>query len=419
MRNALAAGQHRIGELLGLEVRVAADVLEPLHRVLRRALDLQHLHGARILVDRQHPVQSIGSLLAEAARELDRVLEGELRARADRVVRGVRGVAHQHHRHLPAVDRDPVHPVPADDARELDPDRGAAQVRRVGEQPVAVELGGEQPLAEGDPLVLGHPIDAGPLPHVLGRLDDERRRAVVVLVDVRLEPAEFGLLEGEGERAEPPGRAEPDETAAARVDVRAEDALVARADGAVDAVAGDHEVRAVLRRHRLVVGDIGLEYELDAELLAARLQDVEQPLAADPAEAVAAGRDPVPLEEHIDVVPVVERLQNRARRRLVGVDEVAEGLVREHDAPAERVVGPVALENDDFVRRILLLHQDAEVEAGRPAADAHDLHPSPPSPPDRRATARRSPPAPPEVPAGATSRPRSPAAPPSGHLFDI
>ena len=141
-------------------------------------------------------------------------------------------------------------------------------------------------------------------------------------------------------------------------------------------------------RHGALVGDIGLEDQLDAELLAARLQDVEQPLAADAGEAVAAGRDFPSLEEDVDVVPVIERLQDRPRGRLVGGDEIAERLVGKHHAPAERDVGAVALDDDDLVRRILLFHQDAEVEAGRPAADAHDVHSPPPSP---GARARRSP----------------------------
>ena len=185
------------------------------------------------------------------------------------------------------------------------------------------------------------------------------------------------LLERERERVEALLRAEPDEAAPARVDFRPEDLRVARADAAVDAVAADHEVGAVVRRHGALVAHSGLEDELHAKLLATRLQDVEQPLAADAAEAVAAGRDLVPLEEHVDVVPVIERLEDRPRRRLVGRDEIAERLVGEHDAPAERVVGAIALDDDDLVPRVLLLHQQAEVEAGRPAADAHDVHSSP------------------------------------------
>ena len=218
-------------------------------------------------------------------------------------------------------------------------------MRGVRQQRMAVEARGEEPLAEADAFLLAHPVEAGAPPHVLRRLDDERRRVAVELVDVRLEPAVLRLLERERERVEALLRAEPDEAASPRVDLRPEHVRIARADRAVDAVAGDHEIGVVLGRDRALVGDVGLEHELDAELLAAGLQDVEQPLAADAAEAVAARRDLVALEEDVDVVPVIERLQDRARRGLVGGDEIAERLVGEHDAPAERVV------RRDFARR--------------------------------------------------------------------
>ena len=97
--------------------------------------------------------------------------------------------------------------------------------------------------------------------------------------------------------------------------------------------------------------DVVLERELDAERLAARLQDVEQALAADAAEAVAAARDRASLEMDVDVVPVVERVGDVARGFRVGGGEVAERLVGEHDAPAERVVRPVALDHPHHVPR--------------------------------------------------------------------
>src|SRR5690606_37343882 len=46
----------------------------------------------------------------------------------------------------------------------------------------------------------------------------------------------------------------------------------------------------------------------------------------------------------------------------------------EHHPEPEGVPGAVALDDGDRVRRIRLLHQDAEVEPGRPAADADDPH---------------------------------------------
>ena len=96
------------------------------------------------------------------------------------------------------------------------------------------------------------------------------------------------LFEGEGEGVESLVRAEPDEAAPAQVDVGLEDIGIALADTAVEAVAGDDQVGVVLGGQCLVVRRVGLEHQLDAQRQAALLQDVEQPLAPDAAEAVAA-----------------------------------------------------------------------------------------------------------------------------------
>ena len=60
------------------------------------------------------------------------------------------------------------------------------------------------------------------------------------------------------------------------------------ADAAVDAVAGDDQVGIGEVGE---VGDLALEFQFHAEALGAFLQDVEQLLALDAAEAVAAGGD--------------------------------------------------------------------------------------------------------------------------------
>ena len=139
--DALAARQQRVGELLGLEREVARQALEPLHRVARRRLQPHHLELARGLVAREDLRQRAA---AEAVGEVDRVLHRQPRARPDREVRGVRGVAEQHD--VVAV------PALAVDPRELQPDRRAAQVRGVGAQPGAVEEVGEELLAARDRL---------------------------------------------------------------------------------------------------------------------------------------------------------------------------------------------------------------------------------------------------------------------------
>jgi hypothetical protein len=97
-------------------------------------------------------------------------------------------------------------------------------------------------------------------------------------------------------------------------------------------------------------------------------------LAADAAEAVAARGHLLALEVDVDVVPVIERFQDRACGLLIGIGQVAQRLVREHHAPAEGVVGTVALHHRDLVCGILLLHQQAEIQTGWTAAYANNIH---------------------------------------------
>ena len=96
----------------------------------------------------------------------------------------------------------------------------------------------------------------------------------------------------------------------------------------------------------------------------------------------------VALELDGDVVPVGEVLADRGGADRVVRGEVAERLVRQHHAPAEGVVGPVALEDHHLVRRVAQLHRDGEVEPGRPSAETSDAHP-PILPADCRAPAAR------------------------------
>ncbi len=377
VRDALRAGQQRIGELFGLQVGVAGDVLEPFGGVARGVLDLQHLDAAYFLVVLQASLQAAFGA-AQAARQLDRVFQRQLGAGADREVGGMGGVAHQHHRHaalaaggLQAV---PVDPGVADDAREADPDGRAAQVGGVADQPVAVEPRGEQFFAVGDAFFLAHLFDAGGLPGLLGRLHDEGGHAVFVAVGVGLEPAVLGLDEGEGEGVEHFLGAQPDEAAAALVDVRVEGVGVTGADVAVDAVGGDDEVGVVFARDGLVVLHEALEYQLDAYVFAAGLQDVEQFLAADADEAVAAAAHAAALEVDVDVVPVVEGVADGLGGNRVGVTEVLHGGVGEHHAPAEGVIRSVAFDHGDFVLGVLQFHEQTEIQTGGAAAYADYLH---------------------------------------------
>ena len=388
MADALAAREQRVGELLDLHAGVALDVLEPFGRVARGVLDLQHFDAAARLVTLQHGVQvgdgaAVLRMAAELVGQVDGILQGELGATADGKVCGVGGIAHQHDGNTSGAIRRragpigvrhllPVHPGAADHAREADPVGRTAQVPGIAHERVAVEVLGKQPLAEGDAPLLAHLVDAVRLPHRFGCLDNEGGGVGVELVGVRLEPAMLGLLEGKGEGVEGLLRAQPHEAAQARVDVGLEGRFVACADAAVEAVAGDHEVGVVLPCQGLVVGDLGLENEVHAQLVAAVLQDVEQALAADADEAVAAGAHAAALEEHLDVVPVVERVAHGLGRGRVGALQIAQRLVREHHTPAEGVVGPVALDHGHLQRRETALHEQAEIQARGASADAQD-----------------------------------------------
>ena len=146
---------------------------------------------------------------------------------------------------------------------------------------------------------------------------------------------------------------------------------VALADFRVDAVGGDDEVGV----GEVEVGiDVALEHEFDADLLAAPLQDVEQMLAADADEAVAGGALALALEDELDVVPMVEGVGDLRRADRIGGAHRLHHRVGEHHAPAERVVGPVALDDGDGMFGMAELHQEPEIEPGRSAADTDDPH---------------------------------------------
>ena len=63
----------------------------------------------------------------------------------------------------------------------------------------------------------------------------------------------------------------------------------------------------------------------------------------------------------------------RRRLRVAALHVGVRGVGEDH-APSEGVVGLVALDDGDLVRRVRLLHEEGEVESGGSAADAGDVH---------------------------------------------
>ena len=266
-----------------------------------------------------------------------------------------------------------VIPALAGDAREIEPGR-AAQMLRVAHQAVAAEMALEQHLAGGDAVRHAHPIEAEPPPGGLVALDDEGRGRLIEAIGVRPDPAVLGLLEDESEGVEQPIGAEPDVFVAAQLDARPKCRGEALAHAAVDAVRRDDQIGVAISGKIL---DLALELQPDAEAARALLQDVQQALAGDAGKAMAARADDVPLEVDVDVVPVLEGCLDRGSALGVVLPEIGECLVREHHAPAEGVVGAVALDHQHVVRRVAQLHRDREVEPRRASADADDLHAAP------------------------------------------
>ena len=261
-------------------------MFKPFGGIARGVLNFQHLdrsHGYIVL-------QGLSDVIrrCQAAAQFNGIFQGELAATADRKVRRVRRIAHQHQRHLLAGNVLRVNPVLAHHARKADPDGRAAHVGGVVHERFTVQMPGKQIFTKGDALLLAHGVQTVRLPHRLWCLDNEGRSVGVKLVSVRGEPAVLGLLKGEGEGVEFFVRSQPDKAAGAQVDVGFEGVGVARAHPAVQAIAGNHQVRLVLCCQRLIVLDLRFKHQRDAELKATILQDVEQALASYAAKTMAA-----------------------------------------------------------------------------------------------------------------------------------
>ena len=271
--DAAGAGEEVAGELDRVEAVVAADVLEPGGAVAGRLLEALDHRLALQLVVGEGRLQR-GRVALEGLGEGDRVLHGQLGARPDGEVGGVGGVAEQ--------DDVAVVPAPAADGDEADPQRP------VGQQLVPVQLGREQVLAERDALSLAGLVEPGRPPGALGALDDEGAGVGVEGVGVDLEHAVLGGAEHEGEGVKGQVGAEPDEPGPVAVQGGAQVGGEQSPGGRVDPVGGDHQVAV---GEQLQVGRLPLERQLDPDVAAAALEDLQQPPAGDGREHVAAGAD--------------------------------------------------------------------------------------------------------------------------------
>ena len=155
------------------------------------------------------------------------------------------------------------------------------------------------------------------------------------------------------------------------IELGLENLLARLASAAVYAIGPHHEVvllsQTLERRSRLAVVDG------HAELLAPRAQDRQQASAADGGEAMPAGREHLPMEVHVDVIPDRKVLREPLKEISVGLLDAAKRLIREDDAEPERIVGGVPLPDLDPVVRVEELDQGGQIQTRRPASDDRDV----------------------------------------------
>ncbi len=171
--------------------------------------------------------------------------------RADREMRGVRGVAEQ--------DDVAARPALALDAAEVEPGRRADEVRGVRLQPMAVEIFGEQLLARGDACAWSIVSKPKLAPGLFRTFDDEGRAVGREAVGVRPDPAVLGLLEREGEGVEHLADVPSQTNLFARTSTSTPNASgLGVAEARVGAVRGDDEVVVAPLR----IGGIAFGFEV-------------------------------------------------------------------------------------------------------------------------------------------------------------
>src|SRR5579872_6260419 len=260
------------------------------------------------------------------------------------------------------------------DALEVEPRGTANEMRHVRLQRMAIEIFGKESLAFCDALIFTHSIEAQVPPAFLGTFDDEGRAIGREPVGVRPDPAMLRLLEREGKSLERLGCTEPHELVAADVEIDSERLTIDIAKARVDPVRGDDEVEFAPFR----IGGIAIAVEVqgDAKCASPGLQDFEQALASDADKTVAAGRDCLAVDVHLNVVPVGEFPGDRLCGDRIIAGDIVDREIGKDDAPAECHVRRIALENLNLMCRVAELHRNREIESRGAAPDAGDPHAS-------------------------------------------
>src|ERR1700722_15122744 len=357
----LTSREQGVGELPRFEDGIPRDILEPLHSIASRALQLERFQTPLRLIRLQPCLDIVRTRYA--GHERHRVFHRQLGAGADPEMRRVRRIAYEHDILMM--------PLPAQYPVEIQPG-GAAKMVRVAHQSISAQVFGEERLAESDRLLTGAAVEAVRAPGLLARFDDYRGDVAAELLRMDLKPAMLGLFEREGKGGQLLARPEPNEAALADGNIRPECRRMTRPNLAVDAVGRDDEIGI---GERLQVADFSLKALLDAQRTRPLLKDIEQPPPADSAEAGAVRTNRLAAKMHVHGIPVMKSLDDRIMRLRIRGLEARHGLIREDDAPPKRIVGAIALIDLDLYRGRRLLQQDGAVKARRTAAyEHHSFH---------------------------------------------
>jgi len=95
---------------------------------------------------------------------------------------------------------------------------------------------------------------------------------------------------------------------------------------------------------------------------------------------VAARANHAAFKPELNVIPVIKRLLDFICGNRIPLPHVVHRGVREDHAPAECVIGQIALDDGDVVLRMPCFHQEAEIQAGGTTANTDDLYGEPPMP---------------------------------------
>ena len=258
------------------------------------------LAAAAPLEQRQRP--PVGALLREGARQHDRVLERELRARADREVRGVQGIAEQDDaaRHASARS-EPAGSSATDEVLRQQ------RLRRRGDR-------AKTSSSKRAGLRFGHPVEVRGPPRGLAAFDDEGAGRAVELVGMR------GIKARSSVRQRSASGREIASASPARCTCCGPTPSVGRNDGLMTRAARGCSRRRHRRAGRKAAGprdpSTGLvEPQIDAELAAPVLEHPEESDPGDSGKTIAANSDPLAAMDDVDVVPFFAGRGDRLERR--------------------------------------------------------------------------------------------------------